>query len=92
MHSNQNTPKLIIEGNGPLKGAVIASGAKNAVLPILAATILASEPVVLHNVPKLQDVIVLTDLLQDLGAKVEINEIQSRLIQETSIKLEQAMT
>lgn len=72
MHSN-HVPKLIIEGNGPLKGAVVASGAKNAVLPILAATILASEPVTLHNVPKLQDVIVLTDLLKDLGAKVEIN-------------------
>ncbi|MGL4674347.1 MAG: UDP-N-acetylglucosamine 1-carboxyvinyltransferase, partial [Wohlfahrtiimonas sp.] len=67
MHSNSNVPKLIIEGNGPLNGSVVASGAKNAVLPILAATILASEPVTLHNVPKLQDVIVLTDLLKDLG-------------------------
>ncbi|MBS7829386.1 UDP-N-acetylglucosamine 1-carboxyvinyltransferase [Wohlfahrtiimonas chitiniclastica] len=73
MHSNGHVPKLIIEGNGPLTGEVVASGAKNAVLPILAATILASEPVTLHNVPKLQDVIVLTDLLKDLGAKVEIN-------------------
>lgn len=72
MHSNEHVPKLIIEGNGPLNGSVVASGAKNAVLPILAATILASEPVTLHNVPKLQDVIVLTDLLKDLGAKVEI--------------------
>ncbi len=73
MPSNIHVPKLIIEGNGPLKGSVTASGAKNAVLPILAATILASEPVVLHNVPNLQDVAVLTDLLKDLGALVEIN-------------------
>ena len=72
MPSN-HIPKLIIEGNGPLKGSVVASGAKNAVLPILAATILASEPVTLHNVPNLQDVSVLTDLLKDLGAAVEIN-------------------
>lgn len=62
--------RLLVEGNGPLKGTVRASGAKNAVLPILAATILATEPVILHNVPKLQDVIVLSNILEDLGAKV----------------------
>lgn len=63
--------RLLVEGNGPLKGTVRASGAKNAVLPILAATILATEPVTLHNVPKLQDVIVLSKILEDLGAKVD---------------------
>lgn len=62
--------RLLVEGNGPLKGTVRASGAKNAVLPILAATILASEPVVLKNVPKLQDVLVLCQILEDLGATV----------------------
>ncbi|UNM97556.1 UDP-N-acetylglucosamine 1-carboxyvinyltransferase [Ignatzschineria rhizosphaerae] len=62
--------RLLVEGNGALKGSVRASGAKNAVLPILAATILASEPVTLKNVPKLQDVIVLSKILEDLGAKV----------------------
>ena len=62
--------RLLVEGNGPLKGTVRASGAKNAVLPILAATILATEPVTLHNVPKLQDVIVLSKILEDLGATV----------------------
>lgn len=65
--------RLLVEGNGPLKGTVRASGAKNAVLPILAATILATEPVTLHNVPKLQDVIVLSKILEDLGAKVTYN-------------------
>lgn len=70
---NDTKSKLIIEGNGPLHGVVRASGAKNAVLPILAATILASDPVTLTNVPILQDVIVLTNLLRELGAKVEIN-------------------
>lgn len=62
--------RLLVEGNGALNGSVRASGAKNAVLPILAATILASEPVTLKNVPKLQDVIVLGKILEDLGAKV----------------------
>lgn len=62
--------RLLVEGNGPLKGSVRASGAKNAVLPILAATILASEPVILKNVPNLQDVLVLSKILEDLGAVV----------------------
>ncbi len=62
--------RLLVEGNGPLRGSVSASGAKNAVLPILAATILATEPVTLKNVPNLQDVIVLSKILEDLGAKV----------------------
>lgn len=62
--------RLLVEGNGPLKGSVRASGAKNAVLPILAATILASEPVILKNVPNLQDVLVLSQILEDLGAVV----------------------
>ena len=62
--------RLLVEGNGPLKGTVSASGAKNAVLPILAATILGTEPVTLKNVPNLQDVIVLSKILEDLGAIV----------------------
>lgn len=67
------TPKLIIQGSeNPLQGTVRASGAKNAVLPILAATILCAEPVTLHNVPKLQDVTTLTDILRSLGALVTI--------------------
>ncbi len=67
------TPKLIIQGSeNPLQGTVRASGAKNAVLPILAATILCAEPVTLHNVPKLQDVTTLTGILRSLGALVTI--------------------
>ena len=66
--------RLLVEGNGPLAGTVRASGAKNAVLPILAATILATEPVTLHNVPKLQDVIVLSKILEDLGATIAYSD------------------
>ena len=62
--------RLLVAGNGPLSGTIQASGAKNAVLPILAATILASEPVTLHNVPKLQDVLILESLLESFGATV----------------------
>lgn len=68
--ANKENERLWVRGNGPLRGNIQASGAKNAVLPILAATILASEPVRLYNVPKLQDVTILTKLLVSLGAKV----------------------
>ena len=50
------TSKLLISGGRPLHGEIRASGAKNAVLPMLAATLLADEPVTLSNVPHLQDV------------------------------------
>lgn len=69
---NKEKERLWVRGNGPLQGSIQASGAKNAVLPILAATILASEPVRLYNVPQLQDVTILTKLLVSLGAKVTL--------------------
>ena len=60
--------KLIIEGGRPLVGLVRVSGAKNSVLPILAATILAEGPVQLHNVPELRDVSTMANLLEEMGA------------------------
>ena len=63
--------KIIVTGNGPLRGEVRISGAKNAVLPILCATLLADEPVRIDNVPHLHDVVTTAKLLQGLGAGVE---------------------
>ena len=60
--------KLIIEGGRPLAGLVRVSGAKNSVLPILAATILAEGPVQLYNVPELRDVSTMAKLLEEMGA------------------------
>ena len=60
--------KLIIEGGRPLAGLVRVSGAKNSVLPILAATILAEGPVKLYNVPALRDVSTMAKLLEEMGA------------------------
>jgi len=60
--------KLIIEGGRPLAGLVRVSGAKNSVLPILAATILAEGPVKLYNVPELRDVSTMAKLLEEMGA------------------------
>ncbi len=64
-------PKIIVERSGPLKGTVRADGAKNAVLPILAATLLSTEGrCVLEEVPALIDVDVICEVLSSLGADV----------------------
>ena len=59
----QSMNKLIIKGGVPLSGQVRISGSKNAVLPILAGTLLASGPVVVKNVPHLHDVTTTMELL-----------------------------
>ena len=62
--------KLVIRGGTPLSGELAVSGAKNSVLPILAAALLADAPVRVHNVPRLRDVSTMTALLRNLGADV----------------------
>ncbi len=66
--------KLAITGNGPLDGEVRASGAKNATLPILCAALLTEEPLMVHNVPHLEDVTTTNRLLARLGADVTITD------------------
>lgn len=66
--------KLIIIGNHPLNGEIRISGAKNATLPILAATLLASEPVTLSNIPHLRDVTTTLELLSGMGAQLTVGE------------------
>ncbi len=63
--------KFIIEGGQPLSGTVVPAGNKNAALPVLAATLLTQEEVVLRNVPRIRDVEAQLDLLRALGADVE---------------------
>jgi UDP-N-acetylglucosamine 1-carboxyvinyltransferase len=62
---------FVIEGGTPLAGRVSAAGNKNGALPILAATLLASEPITLRNVPRIRDVDTMVELLADVGAEVE---------------------
>ena len=62
---------FVIEGRTPLSGRVSAAGNKNGALPILAATVLATEPVVLSNVPRIRDVETMLALLADIGADVD---------------------
>jgi UDP-N-acetylglucosamine 1-carboxyvinyltransferase len=66
--------KLIIRGGRPLSGDVRISGAKNAVLPILAATLLADGPMSIGNVPHLQDVTTTMELLGRMGASLTVDE------------------
>jgi UDP-N-acetylglucosamine 1-carboxyvinyltransferase len=63
--------EFIIEGGIPLRGEITPAGNKNAALPLLAACLLTDEPVVLHNVPQIRDVLAMRRLLESLGAKVE---------------------
>jgi len=80
--------KFLIEGGIPLKGEVTPAGNKNAALPMLAATLLSEEPIVLHNVPQIRDVKDMRKLLSSMGADVEDLSATSWKI--TAAKLEPA--
>jgi len=66
--------KLLIEGGTALSGNVTISGAKNAALPILAGTLLATELVTVSNVPHLKDVTTMLSLLQMMGVQVTVDD------------------
>jgi UDP-N-acetylglucosamine 1-carboxyvinyltransferase len=63
-------PKFVVEGGVPLRGEIHPAGNKNAALPMLCATLLTDEEVVLENVPRIRDVETLIELLRTLGAEV----------------------
>jgi UDP-N-acetylglucosamine 1-carboxyvinyltransferase len=73
VHGSRSIPleKFVIEGGVPLSGTFTPAGNKNSALPILAATILTEDPVVLRNVPRIADVEAMVQLLEMLGASVE---------------------
>ncbi len=66
--------KLLIKGGSRLAGTIATSGAKNAALPILAGTLLATEPVTVRNVPHLRDVTTMISLLQTMGVQVTVDD------------------
>ena len=70
--------KLRMVGGTPLKGEVVIAGAKNAALPILCACLLTDQPVVLRNVPDLQDVRTMLKLLQEIGVTVDFPSASDR--------------
>lgn len=72
-------PTITVEGGRPLRGEVRISGAKNAALPALAATLLTDEECVLSNVPDLADIETMLQLLRALGAEVNIEPARRRV-------------
>ena len=69
--------KLIATGGAPLKGEVRISGAKNAALPLMIASLLTDESLSLGNIPHLQDITTTMELLGQLGVKLQVNEKMS---------------
>jgi len=89
--------KLRIKGGIPLKGEISISGAKNAALPIMAATLLTDAPVTLSNIPHLNDITTLLNLLGKLGAEFTFNEkshiqINTQLIKDFTAPYEMVKT
>lgn len=70
---------IVTEGGLPLKGRLRVGGAKNAALPMMAAALLTDEPCVLEDVPILEDIYVMVDLLRELGAQVEFQPERHRV-------------
>ncbi len=69
--------KFRIRGGKALRGTVAISGAKNSALPVMAAALLTAEPVKLHNIPKVRDLITMSKLLAFMDAKVSVTEFPS---------------
>lgn len=82
-------PKFVIHGGKKLKGEVRIGGSKNAALPILAATLLTDKECVIKNVPDIEDVHVMLDILRALGSEIEFRKrtvtIQTRKIRHSDI-------
>ena len=72
--------KFIVKGPTPLNGDIAISGSKNAALPLLAAALLADEPVILENVPRLQDIYTFNNVLRVVGAQVQFQDADNRVI------------
>jgi UDP-N-acetylglucosamine 1-carboxyvinyltransferase len=79
--------KFLIKGGKPLHGTVAISGAKNSALPVMAAALLTSEPVELHNIPKVRDLITMSKLLAFMSATVSTTDFPASdyVIQATAL-------
>lgn len=82
--------KFRIRGGRPLRGKIEISGAKNSALPCLAATLLTSETVILHNVPYVKDLITQRRLLEDLGATVLTPELRTHKVTANNVQVYEA--
>src|SRR5215468_844243 len=82
--------KFLVRGGRPLSGRIEIGGAKNSALPCLAATLLTSETVILHNVPYVKDLITQRRLLEDLGATVLTPELRTHKVNAKNIQVFEA--
>ena len=82
--------KLLIKGGASLKGEISCSGAKNAALPMIAATILSDEDIILKNLPYLQDITTMFELLGSMGADILLNENMDFTIATKNLKEKEA--
>lgn len=82
--------KFVVRGGRPLRGKIEIGGAKNSALPCLAATLLSSETVTLHNVPYVKDLITQRRLLEDLGATVLTPELRTHKITAKNVEIFEA--
>ena len=78
--------KLLIKGGTPLNGEIYASGAKNSALPILAASLLSDSPVTVGNLPHLNDVTTMLELLGSMGVGVMLSDEMEVQVDTSSIK------
>jgi len=78
--------KLLIKGGKSLSGKINCSGAKNAALPMIAATILCDEEVILKNLPYLQDITTMFELLGSMGSEILLNENMDFTISTKNLK------
>jgi UDP-N-acetylglucosamine 1-carboxyvinyltransferase len=83
--------KFLIKGGKPLHGKVAISGEKNSALPVMAAALLTAEPVTLHNIPKVRDLITMSKLLAFMGATVSIADIPASDYVIQAVKLSDAV-
>ena len=82
--------KLLIKGGASLKGEISCSGAKNAALPMIAATILSDEDIILKKLPYLQDITTMFELLGSMGAHILLNENMDFTIASNNLKEKEA--
>jgi UDP-N-acetylglucosamine 1-carboxyvinyltransferase len=80
--------KFVIRGGVPLHGELAVNGAKNSALPALAACLLTAEPVVLHRIPRVRDIVTMGKLLHAIGARIDLKDVPLRVEARTITKPE----
>ena len=78
--------RFIVEGGTPLRGEITAKGNKNSALPLIAASLLTNEPVILRNLPRIRDVTAMLEIVSGLGATVDWLDPQSVKICTADVK------